>query len=425
VALGLPESLWRVSDKGAERQLAPRVVRKAVDKMVRLNIPLDPGKTGREAMSLESNLRRMIIGQDEAIEQIVNIYQMHLTGMSAPGRPIGNFLFLGPTGSGKTRIVEATAESLLKNPRAVIKIDCAEFQHSHEIAKLIGSPPGYLGHRETHPLLSQEVLNQYHTENVKLSFVLFDEIEKASDALWNLLLGILDKATLTLGDNRKVDFSRAMIFMTSNLGAAEMSNIMAPKLGFNVREIREKTATGVVDEKTTGKLSRSGIEAARKKFTPEFMNRLDKIVTFQPLGSEQLKRILDIELNLVQQRIFNTTMDRAFVFTLSDASKNFLLEEGTDLKYGARHLKRAIERLLVQPMSNLIATDQVRGGDWIRVDFDETARALKFAKEAEGLPIQDMARLVDTSVTIPAMAAASGVPVEPIRTVSARSSRKS
>jgi ATP-dependent Clp protease ATP-binding subunit ClpB len=376
-------------------------------------------------MSLESNLRRMIIGQDEAIEQIVNIYQMHLTGMSAPGRPIGNFLFLGPTGSGKTRIVEATAEALLKNPRAVIKIDCAEFQHSHEIAKLIGSPPGYLGHRETHPLLSQEVLNQYHTETMKLSFVLFDEIEKASDALWNLLLGILDKATLTLGDNRKVDFSRAMIFMTSNLGACEMSNIMSPKLGFGVQEAREKTANGVVDEKTTGKISRSGIEAARKKFTPEFMNRLDKIVTFQPLGTEQLKKILDIELNLVQQRIFNTSPDRAFVFTLSDSSKMFLLEEGTDLKYGARHLKRAIERLLVQPMSNLIATEQVRGGDWIRVDFDNSARALSFAKEAEGLPVQDMARLVDTSVTIPAMAAASGASVEPIRTVSARSSKRS
>ncbi|MFZ3340916.1 MAG: AAA family ATPase, partial [Terriglobales bacterium] len=222
----------------------------------------------------------MIIGQDEAIEQIVNIYQMNLTGMSAPGRPIGNFLFLGPTGSGKTRIVEATAEALLKNPRAVIKIDCAEFQHSHEIAKLIGSPPGYLGHRETHPLLSQEVLNQYHTETIKLSFVLFDEIEKASDALWNLLLGILDKATLTLGDNRKVDFSRAMIFMTSNLGASEMSNIMNPKLGFNVREAREKTAGGAMDEQTSGKLARTGLEAARRKFTPEFMNRLDKIVTF-------------------------------------------------------------------------------------------------------------------------------------------------
>src|SRR3984957_15707363 len=404
MALGLPESLWR----GAERQSAPKGSRKAVYKMVRLNIPLDPAKTGRDALSLETNLRRMIIGQDEAIEQIVNIYQMNMTGMSAPGRPIGNFLFLGPTGSGKTRIVEATAEALLKNPRAVIKIDCAEFQHSHEIAKLIGSPPGYLGHRETHPLLSQEVLNQFHTETMKVSFVLFDEIEKASDALWNLLLGILDKATLTLGDNRKVDFSKAMIFMTSNLGAAEMSSIMAPRLGFGIQEIRDKHANGVVDIKTTEKLARTGLEAARKKFTPEFMNRLDKIVTFQPLGSEQLRKILDIELNLVQQRIFNPTNERAFVFTLSDSSKDFLLEEGTDIKYGARHLKRAIQRLLVQPMSNLIATDQVRGGDWIRVDYDDSARALRFAREAEGLPVAEMARLVDMSVTMPELVSATG-----------------
>src|ERR1700736_5783856 len=284
--------------------------------MSRVNVPLDPTRTGREAEILETNLKKLIVGQDEAIEQIVNIYQMNLTGMSAPGRPIGNFLFLGPTGSGKTRIVEATAEALLKNPRAVIKIDCAEFQHSHEIAKLIGSPPGYLGHRETHPLLSQEVLNQFHTDTVKLSFVLFDEIEKASDALWNLLLGILDKATLTLGDNRKVDFSRAMIFMTSNLGASEMSAIMSPRLGFNVGQVHDNPMNGVTDDKMSGKLARSGMEAAKRKFTPEFMNRLDKIVTFQPLGTEQLKRILEIELNLVQQRIFNAPSERAFVFTL-------------------------------------------------------------------------------------------------------------
>src|SRR5258707_14749252 len=195
---------------------------------------LDPTKTGRQAEDLENQLHHLVVGQEEAIHQIVRAYQTHLAGLSPVGRPIGNFLFLGPTGSGKTRIVEATAEALLKNPRAVIKIDCAEFQHSHEIAKLIGSPPGYLGHRETHPLLSQEVLNQFHTETNKLSFVLFDEIEKASDALWNLLLGILDKATLTLGDNRKVDFSRALIFMTSNLGASEMTQLISPRLGFNV-----------------------------------------------------------------------------------------------------------------------------------------------------------------------------------------------
>jgi ATP-dependent Clp protease ATP-binding subunit ClpB len=404
--------------------MASRGSRKAVDKMERLNIPLDPEKTGRDAQTLELGLRRMIVGQEEAIQQIVSIYQMHLTGLNPPGRPIGNFLFLGPTGSGKTRIVEATAEALLKNARAVIKIDCAEFQHSHEIAKLIGSPPGYLGHRETHPLLSQEVLNQYHTETIKLSFVLFDEIEKASDALWNLLLGILDKATLTLGDNRKVDFSRAMIFMTSNLGAAEMSSLMSPRLGFNAGEAREKTTSGVVDDKLSGKLARSGVEAARRKFTPEFINRLDKIVTFQPLGTEQLKKILDIELNMVQQRIFNTSPERAFVFTLSDTSKDFLLQEGTDLKYGARHLKRAIERLLVQPMSNLIATDQVRGGDWIRVDFDGGARMLRFAREAEGLPIQEMARLVDTTVLLPAAAFSTGASAELPRTQTARSSRR-
>src|SRR6267154_4833997 len=187
---------------------------------------LDPTKTGRQAEDLENNLRHLIIGQDEAIHQIVRAYQTHLAGLSPVGRPIGNFLFLGPTGSGKTRIVEATAESLVNDSRSVIKIDCAEFQHSHEIAKLIGSPPGYLGHRETHPLLSQEALNQHHTDTMKVSFILFDEIEKASDALWNLLLGILDKATLTLGDNRRVDLSKAMIFMTSNLGASEMNNIL-------------------------------------------------------------------------------------------------------------------------------------------------------------------------------------------------------
>ena len=393
--------------------------------MVRLNIPLDPAKTGRDASSLESNLRRMIVGQDEAIQQIVNIYQMNLTGMSAPGRPIGNFLFLGPTGSGKTRIVEATAEALLKNPRAVIKIDCAEFQHSHEIAKLIGSPPGYLGHRETHPLLSQEVLNLDHTDTIKLSFVLFDEIEKASDALWNLLLGIMDKATLTLGDNRKVDFSRAMVFMTSNLGASEMSSLMTPRLGFHAAVARENTANGTVDSDLGGKLARSGIEAARRKFTPEFINRLDKIVTFQPLGCAELKKILDIELNLVQQRIFKASNGRAFVFTVSDSSKEFLLEEGTDLKYGARHLKRAIERLLVQPMANLISTDQVRGGDSIRVDYNDSARSLSFAREAEGLPLQDMARLGDTSVANRAATFTNGGVAETLKKQAAKISKRS
>jgi ATP-dependent Clp protease ATP-binding subunit ClpA len=358
-------------------------------------VALDPMQTGREAKELEESLERMIVGQDEAIQNIVNIYQMHLTGMNAPGRPVGNFLFLGPTGSGKTRIVEATAEALVGNAKAVIKIDCAEFQHSHEIAKLIGSPPGYLGHRETHPLLSQEVLNQHQTDTIKISFVLFDEIEKASDALWNLLLGILDKATLTLGDNRKVDFSRAMIFMTSNLGASEMSSIMNPKLGFGANMAPVKTESS--DDQTTKKITRSGVEAARRKFTPEFMNRLDKVVVFRPLGDSELRRILDLELQYVQRRVFQSNPERTFVFTLSDPAKQHLLTEGTEMKYGARHLKRAIERLLVQPLSNLIATKQVRNGDWVKIDFDESDSRLAFLREAECLPTHVMAEMAGTS----------------------------
>jgi len=266
------------------------------------------------------------------------------------------------------------------------------------------------------------VINQHHTDTMKISFILFDEIEKASDSLWNLLLGILDKATLTLGDNRKVDFSKALIFMTSNLGATEMNALLSPKMGFGAAEMNAASQNGYRDDKLDGKVARSGVEAARKKFTPEFMNRLDKIVVFRPLGVDELRKILDIELNMVQQRIFNTSADKSFVFTMSDSSKDYLLKEGTDTKYGARHLKRAIERLLVHPMSNLIATEQVRGGDWIRVDYDSTNENMSFLKEAEGLPIQEMARMVDTTVCMPAAAAAVAVS-EPAKTQSARKAR--
>jgi len=350
--------------------------------MGRLQMLLDPLRMGREAETLLGNLRKRIVGQDEAIRQIVDVYQTFRCGMSSLGRPIGSFLFLGPTGSGKTRTVEAVAESLVGDPRAVVKIDCAEFQHSHEIAKLIGSPPGYLGHRETHPLLSQETLNQFQTEDVKLSFVLFDEIEKASDALWNLLLGILDKATLTLGDNRRVDFSRAMIFLTSNLGANEMNAIVRPSLGFTDGEA-EKRAAQMLDAPTAGKLTRVGVEAARRRFSPEFMNRLDKVVVFNPLGKSELRRILGLELQLVQERISRATGTRLITFSVNDDAESLLLEQGTDLRYGARHLKRAIERLLVQPMSNLIASGQVQAGDLLQVDCDRQLRCLVFVKESQ------------------------------------------
>jgi ATP-dependent Clp protease ATP-binding subunit ClpA len=346
-------------------------------------IVLDPKRRGDEAEMLTKRLGRLVVGQEEAIREIVDVLQMYQTRMNAPGRPIGNFLFLGPTGCGKTRLVEATAECLVNDPKAVIKVDCAEFQHSHEIAKLIGSPPGYLGHRETHALLSQEAIDRFHTDKVKVSFVLFDEIEKASDSLWNLLLGILDKGILTLGDNRKVDFSRAMIFMTGNLGAAEMSALLRPRLGFEAAMAPCTTAAGTVDAATSDKMGRSATEAARRKFTPEFINRLDKIVVFKPLGTAELQRIVDIEVEAVQQRIAKQSPERSFDFALTDAARDFLLAEGTDVRYGARHLKRALDRLVVQPLASLMASNQVRGGDILSIDHEADSPGMTFTRVGE------------------------------------------
>jgi ATP-dependent Clp protease ATP-binding subunit ClpB len=338
---------------------------------------LDPTLRSVESRDFEAGLRRKIVGQDEAVQAVVDLYQVFRAGLNSPGRPVGNLLFLGPTGAGKTRVVEATAEVLFGDPRAVIKVDCAEFQHSHEIAKLIGSPPGYLGHRETHPLITQEALAQYHTDKLKISFLLFDEIEKASDALWQLLLGILDKATLTLGDNRRVDLSQTMIFMTSNLGGGEITELMTGGMGF--APVVPAEAKPKLDEK----VERTATEAAKRKFAPEFMNRIDKVVVFHPLRSEQLEQILEIELGMVQQRVLETAKGR-FLFRVTPAAREFLLREGTDLKYGARHLKRAIERHVVYPLASLLATEQVLLGDVISIDWDGTSDGLQFTKDAEG-----------------------------------------
>ena len=338
-------------------------------------LQLDPTRRSVELRDFEAELRRKIVGQDEAVRAVVDLYQVFRAGLNSPGRPVGNLLFLGPTGAGKTRVVEATAEVLFGDPRAVVKVDCAEFQHSHEIAKLIGSPPGYLGHRETHPLITQEALAQFHTEKLKISLLLFDEIEKASDALWRLLLGILDKATLTLGDNRRVDLSQTMIFLTSNLGGGEITELMTGGMGF------APTVPADSKPRLDEKVEKTAAEAAKRKFAPEFMNRIDKTIVFHPLRSEQLEQILEIELGMVQQRVFET-MKARFLFRVTPTARGFLLREGTDLRYGARHLKRAIERHLVYPLASMLATGQVGVGDVVSIDWDGSDAGLKFSKEA-------------------------------------------
>jgi len=340
---------------------------------------LDPSIRSNDTRDFHQALKAKIVGQEEGVQALVDLYQVFCAGLNSPGRPVGNLLFLGPTGSGKTRIVEAAAEILFGDARSVIKVDCAEFQHSHEIAKLIGSPPGYLGHRETHPLITQEALAASHTDKLKLSFLLFDEIEKASDALWQLLLGMLDKATLTLGDNRRVDLSQTVIFMTSNLGGGEITELMAGGYGFIKSDDKPKAN---LDQK----VERTAVEAARRKFSPEFINRLDKVVVFHPLQRTQLEQVLDIELSMVQQRVLETAKGQ-FLFRVTESGRNFLLQEGTDQRYGARHLKRAIERHVVYPMANLLATDQVHSGDLVCIDWPRDDDKLSFVREGENMAI--------------------------------------
>jgi len=336
---------------------------------------LDLTIRSKATRDFHGSMQAKIVGQEEGVQALVDLHQVFCAGLSSQGRPVGNLLFLGPTGSGKTRVVEAAAEILFGDARAVIKVDCAEFQHSHEIAKLIGSPPGYLGHRETHPLITQEALAQSHTDKLKLSFLLFDEIEKASDALWQLLLGMLDKATLTLGDNRRVDLSHTVIFLTSNLGGSEISELMSGGMGFV--QPNDKPVTGL-----DLKVERAAVEAARRKFSPEFMNRLDKVVVFHPLRKDHLEQVLEIELGQVQQRVFEAAKGQ-FLFRVTGPGREFLLQEGTDQRYGARHLKRAIERHVVSPLANLLATDQVHPDDLVCIDWDHSQDRLIFIREGD------------------------------------------
>lgn len=325
---------------------------------------LNPAQETGAPADLRKALSDRIIGQDEAISSIVPVITRAMAGLQDPGRPLASFLLLGPTGSGKTKTVEALAEVMSGNERSVIRIDCAEYQHSHDIAKLVGSPPGYLGHRETQALLTQERLNASHNQNCKISFVLFDEIEKASDSLWNLLLGILDKATLTLGTNQVVKFNNSLIFLTSNLGAEKIQSILKPSMGFQGRKIEESGK-----EDLNKMISGAGVKAARKRFSPEFFNRLTKVISYRPLDKEDLSKILNLELYNIQKRLFSQLGTNSFVFTLTEPAREKLLTSGYQPELGARPLKRVVEKELLDSFANLLVTEQISRGDFIQVDY--------------------------------------------------------
>ncbi len=345
-------------------------------KTVRLNHTL----LSSWSMEFEHELKSRVIGQARAIRTVSRALQTWRSGLCSYEKPIASFLLLGPTGAGKTHLVRSVADVLFENPGAVLKIDCAEFQRSHEISKLLGSPPGYVG-SDRKPRITNERLKLYHTEETKISLVLFDEIEKASGALWELLLGVLDEGTLTLGDGNFVDFTETMIFFTSNLASREMSELTGGGIGFHPG-IKED---GVELDK---KIYKTAKTAASHHFSPEFMNRLDRVIVFHSLLPSHMEKILDIELKKVQERIiFQAPIEKNFIIHYTDAARKFLLSEGTDAKYGARQLKRVIERHIVAPISNLMDTDQVTMGDVVTVDCNE-AGELEFTNEVGGALIE-------------------------------------
>ncbi len=320
----------------------------------RASLPEDPG-------GLAAQLHKLLVGQPEAIDTIVPYVQMQQAGLAPEGRPVGVALLLGPTGTGKTRTVEALAEVLHGSGKNLLKVDCGEFQMEHEVAKLIGAPPGYLGHRETQPMLSQAKLSSVASERSDISLVLFDEIEKAAPSMTRLLLGILDKATLRLGDNTTVNFENSLIFLTSNLGAKSIQRANKPDFGF------EAMMPNLVTH-DSAKIQSIGMAAVRQKFSPEFVNRIDSVITYKPLNRDACEQILDHIFASFTRLIANRLGSRAFRLLCTPAGRNLLLEQGTSIEYGARELKRTVQRCFIQPVAALVAQGAIAPASSVILD---------------------------------------------------------
>ncbi|HZS44794.1 MAG TPA: AAA family ATPase [Blastocatellia bacterium] len=355
-----------------------------------------PRATADSGGDIVNLLSQKVVGQAAVMKSIVPYIHMWKAGLAPEGRPAGVFLLLGPTGTGKTKTVEAIAEVLHGSPKKVLKVDCGEFQMEHEVSKLIGSPPGYLGHRETPARLTQQQLTDATTPQCDLALVLFDEIEKAAPSMTRLLLGILDKAILRLGDNTTVNFEKTLIFFTSNLGAAEMMKEIQPDFGFQAAIPRKR------DEVAT-KVENVALSAVRKRFSPEFVNRIDAIVTYQPLDENSLMVILDQNIDELQKHVNTRLADRCFTMELTDASRQYLLKHGTSAEYGARELKRTIHRQITQPLATMVASGGIAPGAVVQVDLaeDGDGLTLKATAVAERLePVSQKVLIVDDNIQL-------------------------
>ena len=352
--------------------------------------PSRPRRQPAPLEDLSAVLSQKVVGQPAATQVIVPYIQMFQAGLAPEGRPVGVFLLLGPTGTGKTKTIEALADVLHGSEKNVLKVDCGEFQMEHEVAKLIGAPPGYLGHRETQPMLTQQKLNAVTSEKCSLSLVLFDEIEKAAPSMTRLLLGVLDKGVLRLGDNSTVNFEKSLVFLTSNLGAREMMREINPEFGFQSVRPAERADL-------TKKLQGIGLNAVRKRFSPEFVNRIDCIITYQPLTVESLSTILDQHIVDLQNHVNTRLGNRSFTLDVPFETRQFLLKKGTSVAYGARELNRTIHRFLTQPLATMVATNQINPGAMVRAELAEDGKLNLRSQDGDGVrgPAHPTVLLVD------------------------------
>jgi len=303
----------------------------------------------KKLISMEDRLRQRVVGQDAALERVANAIRRSRAGLSDPKRPIGSFIFLGPTGVGKTELARALAEFLFDDEHALLRIDMSEYMEKHAVSRLIGAPPGYVGYDEGGQLTEQVRRRPY-------AVVLFDEIEKAHPDVFNVLLQIMDDGRLTDGKGRTVDFKNTVIIMTSNLGSAYLQ------------------AESVLSPEAFDRASKLVMDALHAHFKPEFLNRVDDIIIFRPLGKEQLVKIVDLRLEDLRRLL----AERKISLELTDAAKELLFTEGYDPNFGARPLKRAIQKLVQDPLALKILDGEVLHGDHVVVDADKKTGKLSF-----------------------------------------------
>jgi ATP-dependent Clp protease ATP-binding subunit ClpB len=303
----------------------------------------------KKLVTMEERLRQRVVGQDAALERVANAIRRSRAGLSDPKRPIGSFIFLGPTGVGKTELARALAEFLFDDEHALVRIDMSEYMEKHSVARLIGAPPGYVGYEEGGQLTEQIRRRPY-------AVVLFDEIEKAHPDVFNVMLQIMDDGRLTDGKGRVVDFKNTILIMTSNIGSAFLQ------------------AEGLRSEAEFEKASEQVLEALHGHFRPEFLNRVDDIIVFRPLGKEQLVKIIDLRLEEVRRLL----ADRKISLELTDAAKDLIFAQGFDPNFGARPLKRAIQRLVQDPLAMKILDGEVLYGDHVIVGADKKAGKMIF-----------------------------------------------